>query len=366
MLVALQVLVRILDHHDGRIDHGADGNRNTTERHDIGIDTLLLHDDEGRQDPERERDNGNEGRAQVEQEHQADQRHDNELLDEFLLEVVDSAVNQGRAVVGLDDFDTLGESLPQFPDALLDRINGREGILAVTHHDNAARDFALAIEIRHDTAHLGPDLQGRNILEQHRRSGIGCRHRDLSKVLEGLQVTARTNHVFSLGQFDDRAADLLVGIANRHADGVQGYAIGTQLFRIHDNLVLAHHATDGCHLRHAGNCLQFILEKPVLQGGQLCKVVLAGPVDERIAVDPAHAGCIRPETRLYAGRQVGCCLVEIFEHTCARPVDVRAILEQHVDIGVTEERVAAHHLGPGHRQHGRGDRVGYLLLDDAR
>jgi ribosomal protein L22 len=33
---ALQVLVRVLDHHDGRVDHRADGDRDAAQAHQVG------------------------------------------------------------------------------------------------------------------------------------------------------------------------------------------------------------------------------------------------------------------------------------------------------------------------------------------
>ena len=44
--VALQVLVRVLDHDDGGVDHRADGDGDAAERHDVGVDPLPAHDDE--------------------------------------------------------------------------------------------------------------------------------------------------------------------------------------------------------------------------------------------------------------------------------------------------------------------------------
>jgi hypothetical protein len=69
----LEVFVRVLDHHDRRVDHRADRDRDAAQRHDVGVDTLVAHDDEGREDAERQRHDGDEGRAQVEQE---DETHD--------------------------------------------------------------------------------------------------------------------------------------------------------------------------------------------------------------------------------------------------------------------------------------------------
>ncbi len=67
---ALDVLVRVLDHHHRGIDHRADRNRDATQRHDVGVHALVVHDDEGHQHTERQRNDGDQRRAQVEQERQ--------------------------------------------------------------------------------------------------------------------------------------------------------------------------------------------------------------------------------------------------------------------------------------------------------
>ena len=105
VMPGLDVLVRVFDHHHRRIDHGADGDGDAAQRHDVGVDALVMHDDEGDQDAQRQRDDGHEGRAQVKQEHEADQRHDDEFLDQLVVEIVDRALDQAGAVVGRDDLD---------------------------------------------------------------------------------------------------------------------------------------------------------------------------------------------------------------------------------------------------------------------
>ena len=54
---------------------------------------------------QRQRDDRHERRAHVKQEHEAHERDDDELLDQRAREVVDGALDELRAVVGLDDFD---------------------------------------------------------------------------------------------------------------------------------------------------------------------------------------------------------------------------------------------------------------------
>ena len=83
LVPALEVLVRVLDHHDRRVDHRADRDRNAAERHDVGVDALVVHDDERGQYAERQRDDRDERRPQVKQKNEANERDDHKLLDQL-------------------------------------------------------------------------------------------------------------------------------------------------------------------------------------------------------------------------------------------------------------------------------------------
>ena len=50
---AFKVFMGVLDHHHGGIDHGADGNGNAAQRHDVGVHPLPAHDDDGDEHAER-------------------------------------------------------------------------------------------------------------------------------------------------------------------------------------------------------------------------------------------------------------------------------------------------------------------------
>ncbi len=46
-----QVLVGVLDHDDGGVHHGADGDGDAAQTHDVGVDPQHVHDDKGDQTP---------------------------------------------------------------------------------------------------------------------------------------------------------------------------------------------------------------------------------------------------------------------------------------------------------------------------
>ncbi|CAM5201330.1 hypothetical protein BTHI11S_04872 [Bosea thiooxidans] len=84
-LSPFQVLVGVLDHDDGGVDHRADGDGDAAEAHDVGAKPQRLHRREGHQDADRQHDDRHQGAAQMQKEHDADQRDDDALLDQRAL-----------------------------------------------------------------------------------------------------------------------------------------------------------------------------------------------------------------------------------------------------------------------------------------
>ena len=363
VLPSLQLLVRVLDHHHGRIHHRADGDCDAAQGHDVGVDALIAHHQKGRHHAQRQRDDGHQGGAQMPQEDGADDSHDQELLDQLARQVVDRALDQGTAVIGRDDLDALGQAALQLGQLGLHGGDRFLSVLARTQHHHAACDLALAVQFGDAPAHLGPHLHGGDIAQANRN--IAPRDQgDGPEIVQRLEVAARAHHVLRARQLQHRAAALLVGAQQGLAHLALVQAVSRQLEGVEHDLVLLDHAADRRHFGNVGQALQFELEEPVLQRAQLGQVVLARPVHQRVLEDPAHARGIGPERRFRAGRQASLHLVQIFQHARTRPVQVRAIVEQHIDEGVAEEGKAAHGLGTRHRQHRGGQRIGHLVLDD--
>lgn len=366
VVVRFQMLVRVLDHHDRRVDHRADRDRDPAERHQVRIHALVTHHDERGQYAERQRQDRDERAAQMEQEHRADDPDDDEFLDQLVLQVADRALDQLRSVVGRDDVDAGRQRTLQAGELRLHRVDRRQGVLARAHHDDAARHFALPVQLGDPAPHRRADLDVRDVAEQHRRARVVGTQHDAAEVVERAQVAGRTHHVLRLGQLDDRAAGCLVGLAERIRDRRLRDAVGTQLVGIEDDLVLAHHAADARDFRDVRHGLQLELQEPVVERAQLPEIVTAGAIDERVLVHPADAGRIRPERHGRAGRQAALHLAQVFEHARARPVGIGAVVEQHVDERIAERRVRAHGRRARHAEQRRRQRIGDLILDDLR
>ena len=105
---------------------------------------------------------------------------------------------------------------------------------------------------------------------------------------------------------------------------------------------------------------------PVLHAAELGERETPGGILEGVLVDPAESGRVGAKGRDHRGGELAGDSVEIFQHATAGPVEVGAVLEDHVHERDAEERVAAHRARTRHLEHSRRDRIGDLILDDTR
>ena len=99
-LVALHVLVGVLDHDDDGVHHGAYGDGDPAQGHDVGADALGKHDEERDEHGDRQNDDGHEGATQVHEKRQTHQRHHDAFLEQLLLQRLDGALDERAAVIG--------------------------------------------------------------------------------------------------------------------------------------------------------------------------------------------------------------------------------------------------------------------------
>ncbi len=302
----------------------------------------------------------------MDEEREADERDHRELLDQLVAEMIDRALDQRGTVVDRNDLDAGRQPGLQRLELRLDRLDRLPCVLAGAQHDHPADHLTLAVQIGDAAAHLRSDLNARDVGKQHRDAALGDENRNAAEVVERLEIAPRTDHVLGLGQLDHRSAGFAIRVADRRDHLSERQVVGLEPRRVDDDLVLAHHAADRRNLGDVRDRLQLVLEEPVLERAKLREVLRALAVDQRVLVDPAHTGRVGTERRLRGRWQPALHLVQVLEHARACPVLIGAILEQHVDEGIAEERIAAHGFRPGHRQHRRRQRIGDLVLDDLR
>ena len=132
-----------------------------------------------------------------------------------------------------------------------------------------AGHLALAVQLGDAAAHLGPDLDARDVRQPHRRAAVAHHQRDRPEIVERPQVALHPHHVLGLGELQHRAAEVAVGGADRVGDLLQRQVVGLEPLGIDDDLVLLDHAADRRDLRNVGHRLELEAQEPVLQRAQV-------------------------------------------------------------------------------------------------
>ena len=295
-----EVLVGVLDHDDRRVHHGADRDRDAAEAHDVGAEAQQLHGAERHQHADRQHQDRHQRAANVQQEHDADQRDDDAFLEQRVLERVDGRVDQVRAVVDRHDLDRFRQAAGDLLEALLDVLDDVERVDAEALQHDAARDLAFAVQFGDAAPLVGTEFDPRDVAQQDRRA-VADLQDDVAEVVDALQIALAADDVFEFGEFDGAAADIGIAGADRVAHLLHGDAEVAHALRIEDHVVLPDEAADARDFRDAFGLGERELQIPVLDRARVGEVQLLR--HDRVLVDPADAGRVRADGRRHAGRQ---------------------------------------------------------------
>ncbi len=263
-----------------------------------------------------------------------------------------------------DDLDALRERGLQLLEPVLHAGDDVQRVLAVSHDDDPAHGVAEAVEIRDAAADLGPDLDPRDVAQEHRRTAGPGLDDDLLEVGDAARVPAAADHVLAARELHQAAAHLVVALADRGDHLVERQVVRGEPGGIDRDLVLLDEPADGRHFGHAGNGLQRVAHGPVLVGSELVRVVRARAIHQRVLEHPADAGRVGAEFGLDALGQPRLDLREVLDDARPGPVEVGAVLEDHVHVREAEVGVPANRLDLRRAEQRAGDRVGHLVLDD--
>ena len=305
------MLVRVLDHDDGRIHHRPNGDGDAAKAHQVGIHAQQAHGDERDQHTHGQHQDSHEGRANVHQKDHADQGNDQALFQQGTLERIDGPVNQVGSVVHRLDADARREARRDLGDLFLEVVNHLQRVLAVAGHGDAGDHLALAIELGHATALVRYQFNTGNVTDQHRCAFFRLDDQALD-VGHPAQIALATHHVLGFGHLHHAPADVAVRVAHHLGDLGQGNAVSPQFHRIDGDLVGLHKPAHRRHFGHAMGLGQLVAQVPVLQATQFGQGHIFG--QERILVHPAHTSRIRADLRCHALGHSPRCEVEVFEH----------------------------------------------------
>ena len=264
----------------------------------------------------------------MQQEHDADGGYDEALFQQRPLQRVDGAVDEVRTVVHGHDFDACRQPWGDLGDLGLEVMDDFEGVLSVPRHRDRRNHLSFAIEFGNPAPLVGNELNAGNVADQHRRPLLALDDQRLD-VGRPAQVAFAPDHVLGFGHFHDPATHVAVGLADDLRHLGKRYSVRPQLHRIDDDLVGLDEPAHAGDLRDALRLGELIAQIPVLDRAQLGEILVGA--DKRVLIHPSDPGRVRSELRgnalgKPAGREV-----QVLEDPRARPIDVRAIFEDHID-----------------------------------
>src|SRR5438105_128337 len=186
-----------------------------------------------------------------------------------------------------------------------------------------------------------PDVNGRAVLHfQHHVLNVG----------DALDVAAPPDVILGASHFERLPAYVVVAGADTTHDITQRNAMCGQRVWIEIDLIFLYESADWRDFGDTLHCFKRVAQIPILNGAQLREIVFAAVIDERVFKNPADACRVGPEHRIPAFGERAANRVQIFKDTRARPVNVGAILKNHVN-----ERLAEHRFAPDELYVRRGD-----------
>ena len=301
VLPLFEPLVNILDEDDRGVDHRPDGHGDSTERHDVGRESLVDHRDESQHDAHRDRQDRDQRAPYVQkkdEDHEGDDRH---LLDERAAERVDRGLDQLGAVVRDQNLDTLRKSGLELGQPCLHGADHPQRVLAVAHDDDSADHLPFAVELDQAATHVRADLHGRDVFQVDRGTRIAHPQRDAAQVFDVTHVAAAADRVLVSRELDGAATRVFVRLPHRSDHILDRDLEGQQAVGVDLNLVLAYEAADRGDLGNAGNALERVTHVPVLEAPEIRQVECPRAIHKRILEDPTDTGCIRAQRGRHTG-----------------------------------------------------------------
>ena len=363
----------VFDDHHRAIHHQADGDGQTTERHQVGRNAQLVHGHEGEQRREHQRADHDQRRAHVtkeEEEHDDDQQN---AFEQHLGHRPQRGIDQFRTVVIRLDLQAIGQHALaiDFLDPCLDAADHFLGVAAGDHHHHTTDRLGHAVLDHRSLANFVTDLHFGHVADVNRHTVLFLEH-DGAQVLDIAHQTDTANQVL-LGILRQHAAtgvgvvatDRLIDIGHRQAKVAQ-------LVRIDQNLILPGETALRIDLGHARNRAQQRTHHPVLGDPALHQLLFAqrfvtvvGTL-QRVLIDLAQAGGNRTEYRRNAFRQARADFEQALHDQLAGEIDVGLVIEDQGDQRQAGLVQRSHFLQTGQAGHRHFQRHGGKTLDFLR
>ncbi|MNZ91832.1 hypothetical protein D3C78_1108300 [compost metagenome] len=122
-----------------------------------------MHHHKRAQNPQWQRNNRHQRGTEVKQKQRTHQNDDGELLQQFVRQRFDRFLNQLRSVVHRDNLHPFWQRFLQHAEFFFHSVKRFKRVLPVTHHHHAARNFTLAVKLRHTPTDLRPQADRRHV-----------------------------------------------------------------------------------------------------------------------------------------------------------------------------------------------------------
>ena len=258
----------VLDLDDGVVDQNTGRKRDGEKADEVQRESEKVHRPERREDRQRQRDRGNDGRADIAQEPKHDDDGENGALEQrrdrgfvIALGEIHRGVDQLEIDIGIGDF--------QRVDALLHgccdhHVAGALGAL------DAERHHRLAVEARKGAA-IGDGVgDGTEIVEPHLAAAKQRNHRS-REIIERLGAGQRPDRLIVLADLGAAAGEVDIGAAQALADIDGGQPRGLQPVGVERDENLALDTADALDLGDAPHTLQCAFDDVVDEVGQLLR-----------------------------------------------------------------------------------------------
>src|SRR6266478_2641612 len=193
--------VSVFHHDNGGIHQNSNGQCQPTKRHDVGTDVEVVHWDEGDCERDRQGENRDQRRAEVEQENNNDQGNYDGFLDQTVFQSVDRFADQTAAVIAGDHFNSRRQRSFDLRQLFLHTINYVKGVETIAHDHNAAHGLAFSIPLGYAFTDVGAEGNRAEIFDEYRRSVLG-HHGHIRQIIQRFQVAQPANHVSRAAQFE--------------------------------------------------------------------------------------------------------------------------------------------------------------------
>ena len=252
----------VLGDDDRRVHEHADGDRDAGQGHDVGGEPEIAHEEERRQDGQRQRDRHDEDRTDVEQEEHVHERDDDRLFDQGALERLDGALDERRAVVERHDPHARRQPRLERSDLLPHTVDDADRADAVARDDHAADGFLGALDERGHAEGVA-ELHVGDLAHEDRHAVLGADDH-LLEIADALDQAETADDRPRPARLDDVAADVAVASHDGVDHGGERDPVRAQAVGIDVDLVLAHGSADAGHLGHAGHRVELVADEPVL------------------------------------------------------------------------------------------------------